>query len=664
MPVTVLEIKTRTPIAGGLEFGGSGTYELLDGTVHFAVDPEHTRSKPITDLKLAPCDARGSVTSSADFSILKPVELQRGNRRLLLDVLNRGRRRAMKYFNSAPDTLDPLDPLDPGNGFLMRQGYSVVWCGWQHDIPQVNGLLGMRLPDAVWPDGAISGKIAVAFQPNVPSQVQTVSDRLHRPYPTIDTDDQGAVLTVRDNEDSHPQEVPRERWRFARLDGEQAVPDSGSIYMLSGFVPGKMYRVLYTTQGAPVLGLGFLATLDLVSFLRYGTALEGNPCADHMRYAYAFGASQSGRFLRQMLYSGLNQDENDRMVFDGIIAHIAGSRRGEFNQRFGQPSSTSNQSIGTTFPFTDSEQVDPETGRTEGLLSRIVAAGVAPKVFLTHSSAEYWRGDASRSHTDVEGTQDHSPTESVRIYHYAGTQHASGTLPMTDANPLEGSHGQQMFNSVDYTSMLRAALVRLDRWVTSNELPPPSVHPRIDDGTAVPSDGLASVYRSIPGVDSPSHLPRLSRLDFGPEAEDGIAGTLPPTVGKAYRNLVPAVDKDGNEVGGIRLPDISVPLATHTGWNLRHLDMGSPDQIIGLTGSTIPFLPTKAQRDAVGDPRLSLEERYHDEEDYLGRVRKAATDLVVEGYLLAEDVEVLAKQASAQYRVLRRLVPETQPADD
>ena len=474
-----------------------------------------------------------------------------------------------------------------------------------------------------------------------------------------------ATLMVRDYDDAPPLTIPNDQWSFAKLDDGQVVPDPSHVYMASGFVPGKMYEVVYTAVGAPVVGLGFLATRDMVSFLKHGSAQSGNPCVEGIQYAYAFGASQSGRFIRQLLYMELNDDEDGRRVFDGLIPHIAGGRRGEFNQRFGQPSRFSKWSMGAMFPFTDTEQTEPETEGTDGLLSRLIAKGNMPRVFFTNSSAEYWRGDASLIHTDVESTRDIEPSESVRIYHYAGTQHASGNFPLVDTNPRDGSRGQHPFNSVDYAPLLRAALVRLDRWVTSGEAPPPSRFPRIDEGTAIPPSRTAATFKSFAGVSFPAHMSYMSRLYFGSSSEAGIVTTLPPVVGKDYPALVSAVDEDGNELGGIRLPDVSVPLATHTGWNLRHPDMGGADQLLdagGLVGSTLPFPATRTEREATGDPRLSIEERYSSRDDYLGRVRRAAQALVDEGYLLAEDIERVVEQSSERYDLFRSRAGKHQQA--
>jgi hypothetical protein len=419
-------------------------------------------------------------------------------------------------------------------------------------------------------------------------------------------------------------------------------------------VPGKIYQVIYTTTGAPVIGLGLLAMRDIVSFLRYGSAQESNPCAGHLQYAYGFGRSQSGRFLRHFLYLGLNQDEQDRIVFDGLIPLVAGGGRGEFNQRFGQPSNSNKYSMKNLFPFHDTVQTDPETGHADGLLARLYARGKVPKIFFINTSAEYWGGHAALTHSDLDGKHDLPPSEVVRIYHFAGTQHGPGNLLLTDTGAADDSRGQHRPNSVDYRPLLRAALVQLDRWATAGQTPPPNCHPRLDDGTAVPPEHTAATFQALPEVQFPVHLRSIARLDFGTELDKTLTIVLPPRVGKPYANLVSAVDADGNELAGIRLPDISVPLATYTGWNVRHPDIGGPGQTLGLIGSTIPFSATQAEREAAGDPRPSIEERYASKEDYLHQVQQAAETLVQQGYLLAEDVLTVTEQAAQRYDLFHR----------
>ena len=316
-------------------------------------------------------------------------------------------------------------------------------------------------------------------------------------------------------------------------------------------------------------------------------------------------------------------------MFDGMLVHIAGGKRGgDFNQRFGQPSASLHPTMSNAFPFNDTVSTDPVTGRSDGLLERLAARRRVPKIFFTNSSTEYWRGDASLIHTDAEGTRDVSPSASSRLYHFAGTQHSAGTLPLTDTNPVDGARGQQALNSVDYNPLLRNALVRMDRWVSGEEDPPPSRYPRLADGTAVAPEQPRGVFTAIPGVGFPAHPPQVVRLDFGPDAASGVATTLPPVEGKPYPHFVPAVDRDGNEVSGIRLPDLTVPLATYTGWNLRHPQMGAPDRLMSLMGSTIPFPATREERAAKGDPRRSIEERYPSRGGLsrTGAARGSATD--------------------------------------
>ncbi len=667
MAVTKLLITSRQTFARGDTFGTVGPYEQLDGTVYFTVDPNHAANSLITDLKLAPRDTSGLVHFSADCRLLRPVETQRGNHRLLFDILNRGCGLVLRNINSAPNVA-PDQPLDPGNGFLMRQGYTVVWCGWQHDAPDMPGMLRLHTPDAVTPEGPICGKIVVTLQPNAPSQVVFLANRMHQPHPTSNLEDPEAVLTEQDHEDAPERVIPGHQWSFARVQDGCVVPDASNVYMASGFQPGKVYQVIYNTIGAPVVGLGLLATRDMGSFLRYGSAAAGNPCAGDVTHAYSFGVSQSGRFLRHFLYLGLNQDEHDRTVFDGLISHVAGGKHGEFNHRFAQPSSQANRSPNNLFPFSDVTQTDPETGRTDGLLSRLSARGKLPKVMYTYASSEYWGGHGALVHIDVGGSRDLDVPESVRIYHFGGTQHPLGTFPPQDTDPVQGYRGQQFFNWTDYRPLLRAVLVSLDCWVTSGETPPPGSYPRLNNGTAVPAETLIDTFRAIPGVNFPEPLRQFTRLDFG--LQEGVAIHVPPVVGAPYPCLVPAVDQDGNEVCGIRLPFQTVPLATYTGWNLRHPDIGGLGQILAsgeasggtLVGSTIPFPTTRKERQASADPRRSIEERYASRENYLDQVRQAADTLIRVGYLLTEDLEKIVTQAAQHYDYLCSRIKTTPTA--
>ena len=662
MPVTRLEITSERPFAGGQSFGDVGPYTQVDGIAHFAVDPLHEANETIADIKLAPRNERGLVEFSADFRILRPGDPARGNGRLLLDVLNRGKALALRNINSAPDVA-PDAPLDPGNGFLMRQGYTLVWCGWQHDVPDAPGLLRINAPEAMEDGKPVSGRIVVTFQPNAVVQSQYLSDRGHRAYPANKLEDWESVMTVQDDEDAREHVIPRKQWWFGRYEDCRLIPDPCYVHVEGGFQPGKVYQVIYTTTGAPVAGLGLLATRDIASYLRY--------VGDHkLEHAYAFGVSQSGRFLRSFLYHGVNYDEAGRAVYDGFIPHVAGGKRGEFNQRFAQPSSQATRSVNSLFPFADLPQTDPDTGLTDGLLARLASKGDLPKVMYTYTSSEYWAGHGALVHTDLEGARDVDLPDAVRVYAFAGTQHALGGLPLNDVDPVDGYRGAHAFNCLEYRALLRAALVNLDRWVTGGTPPPPDQHPRIADGTAVLPSSAATGLEAVPGVKLPQPVRKFTRLDFGPDP--GVPTVVPATVGRDYPCLVSQVDADGNEVAGIRLPLVSVPLATHLGWNRRHADIGGEGQTLStggasggtLRGSSIPFAATRAEREATGDPRPSIEERYESRQAFLDRIEAAARQLAADGYLLEEDVQPIIAQAAGHYAAMAGSLAEAQPVAD
>jgi hypothetical protein len=638
MPVSRFDVRLRRSLAGGAPFGDVGPYEELKGTLHFAVDPKHPANERVTDVALAPRDHAGRVEFESDVSILLPVDRGRSSGRVMLDVVNRGNTVAVPNFNRATRPTfvpgsNPDPPVDAGDGFLMRRGFVVISCGWQCDLPEVPGLLGLRAPEALDAQGnRLTGRVYTQLQTPVPAAALLLSDRGHRAYPAADLDERDAVLLVRDQPDGEVTTIPRGRWRFARVAGGNVVPDARYLWLDGGFEKGRLYQVAYTAIGAPVLGLGIAALRDAVAWLKHGTARDGNPAPDALRSAYAYGRSQTGRLLRTMVHDDLNVDEQGREALDGIIANVAGGLRGEFNQRFGQNSKDRPHMMDYVAPSTDVE-----------LHRRLAARGSALKVFYTNSSAEYHRGDASLAHTDPAGTRDVASGPSARVYHFAGTEHGLGVWPPSAqktaaADPSEPpEHSQNIRNTIDYAPLLRACLVNLDRWVTEGVAPPPSRHPRLADGTAVPFETLAAVFDRIPGAAYPRHHARPCRLDFT---------RLPPRPGPAYGSLVSAVDADGNETGGIALPEVAVPLGSHTGWTLRHSSIGGEGQRLVFAGATIPFPPTRREREATGDPRLSIEERYRSRDDYLERVRRAAVALVAQRYLLDEDIDLTVALAA------------------
>lgn len=632
MAVERIEIIAREAFAGGVAFGAGGAYERLDGLVHLAVDPEHPANSAIIDLRLAPRDDDGLVRFAADFCLLQPVDPARGNGSLLVELPNRGRKLLSRVINRAPTEVPPTRAVLPGDGFLYRHGWTVCWIGWQWDVYRSAALMGL-----VPPILRVTGQTVVRFQPNAPHRTHLLADRVHQPYPAADLDEAEAMLTVRDSDDAEPAIVPREEWRFAREEGAGVEPHPEYVYYAAGFQPGKIYEVVYTTDRAPVVGCGLLAVRDIAPFLRH--AVAGNPCAGRIERTYAFGMSQTGRMLRHFLYLGLNADEEGRPAYDGIIPHVGGARRGEFNHRFGQPSVQATPGFGHLPPFDDA-----------GLLARQREIGCVPKVIQTNTSAEYWRGDCALIHIDPSGQRDLPPDADTRVYLFAGTQHGPGAVPLTRDNPNDGARGRYGFNAVDYSPLLRAVLVNLDRWVRDGVEPPASSHPRLADGSAVSRETVLEQFARFPGVflPDPATLPVIREVDLGERAAEGV-GRYPVREGAAWPALVAAVDEDGNERAGIRLPDLTVPVGTHTGWNPRDPETGAPEQIMPMQGSTFFFAPDEAARAVEDDPRPSLAERYAGRDDYLRRVEAAARALVADRYLLDEDVPTVVADAAMRY---------------
>src|ERR671919_2986668 len=648
MPVTHFDIALRRPLADGRAFGDVGPYEELKGRLRFAVEPAHPANARITDIDLAPRNRAGRVELAADVSILLPVDRARGNGRVILDVVNRGNTVTVPNFNHAtrpvfgPDS-DANPAIAVGDGFLMRRGYVVASCGWQCDVPELPGLFRLYAPEARDAAGRpLRGGIYVNLQAAEVVPHVLLSDRGHLAHPAADLEEPGAVLLVRDQLDGEPTTIPRSRWRFARAVEGRVVPDARYVWMEGGFEKGRLYQVAYTAVGAPVLGLSLAALRDCVSWLKHGGAAGANPAAGSLRWAYAYGRSQTGRLLRTFVYWDLNLDEQGHEALDGIIANVAGGMRGEFNQRFGQNSKDRPQMMDHVFPSTDTETTDPVTKATDALHRRLDARSSRLKVFYTNTSAEYHRGDASLIHTDPDGLRDVAHGPHTRAYHFTGTEHGLGISPPVDATAVAADpsgwieRSQNLRGTINYGRLLRACLVNLDRWVTEGVEPPPSRHPRLDDGTAVPPESLAKTFGRIPGAIYPAHHARPRRLDFGADAEHRVMAQAPPREGPAFGSLVSAVDDDGNEIAGIAVPEVRVPLAAHTGWTLRHPDMGGAEQLLVFAGATLPFARTRAERQASGDPRPSIEERYASRAAYLERVRTAAVHLVAARHLLEE----------------------------
>ncbi len=471
-----------------------------------------------------------------------------------------------------------------------------------------------------------------------------LSDRGHIPYPAADLDERDALLTVRDQPDGPATTIPRERWRFARVEAGRVVPDASHIQLEGGFEPGRLYQITYTAAGAPVLGLSMAALRDAVSWLKHGHRRRGQSGAGtRLRWAYAYGRSQTGRLLRTLVYEDLNLDEHGREALDGIIANVAGGMRGEFNQRFGQNSKDRNNMMAHLFPFTDQPAIDPDTGVKDALHARLDARGSRLRVFYTNTSAEYHRGDASLIHTDPDGRQDVAHGPNVRVYHFAGTEHGLGIWPPTDtqlapADPTGAvEHSRHLRGVVDYSLLLRACLTHLDRWVVEGIEPPPSRHPRLVDGTAVPPEHLDAVFARIPAASYPRHHAKPRRLDW----------TRVPPRRRTRLRLPRLLGERGRQRGrGHR--------ASGAGGAARHSHGLEPAPsrhrrrraASGLRGLDHPLRADAGGAAGFGRSPPSVEERYASRADYLERVREAARALAHAGYLLEEDVELSVAAAS------------------
>jgi hypothetical protein len=630
-------VSERTDVLEGRPFGSAGPYERIVATAYFSVDPNAPQSSLITDIKHAPRNENGLVEFSADVFVLKPRDSAKGNGTVLFEVSNRGNKGLLGAFNHARTSLDPKSEEELGDGFLLNQGFTLVWVGWQFDVPEKPGLLRLYTPAAK----GLKGTVRAEFVPAEPATSFLVSDRSHIPYPAVNPGDRSLHLTVRDRPDGPRRVVPRDQWSFS---------DPTHVSLPAGFQPGKFYEVVYHAQDPPLVGLGPTAVRDFISYLKYGGGDAPAALGDQHMYikrAMGFGTSQSGRFLRTFLYHGFNSDEQGRKVFDGVWANVAGGGRGSFNHRFAQPSRDGHRMLNSfyptdLFPFSDLGQTDPETGQTAGLLDRAVRSGVVPRIFYTNSSYEYWGRSASLTHTSADGRADAPLPPGTRVYHISGAQHGPGSFPPSRKNT------QQFANTNNFRYVMRALLVAMNDWLTSGAEPPASAYPRIDKGQLCTPAELR--FPRVPGIRLPFAPHQAWRVDYGPEfVSHGIVSFDPPKVGKVFPILVPQVNQDGNEESGIRMPEVQVPLATLTGWNLRSPEIGAPDELSDMTGSWLPFPLTASERQGKGDPRLSISERYKSKEEFSERILAAARDLVRGRFLLEQDVAAVVKRSEEQW---------------
>jgi hypothetical protein len=649
--VVRIEVRSRADVLAGQAFGAVGAFERLTGRIYFAIDPRNSANQIIADLDKAPRNAAGLVEFSSDFDLIKPKDASRGNGTVLYEVSNRGGKGLIGFFNFGGGGVDPQTAAHFGDGFLLEQGFTLMWIGWQFDVPLRDGLLRVYAPIATDAGGrAITGLVRSDFVVLKPATEASLADRGHQAYPVSDRNDPATGLTVRDSVEGARRSVPRDQWQFT--------DDGQSVTMAAGFAPKKIYEVVYRAQDPPVVGVGSAAVRDTISRIKYSGAPELGLAPGAITRAIAFGISQSGRFLRAYLYYGFNEDEAHRKVFDGMMPHVAGGGRGSFNHRFAQPSRDAHPYINffyptDIFPFTDAEQTDPVTGVTDGLLTHATRPAFQPNIFYTNSSYEYWGRAASLYHTTVDGTKDARLPANVRGYLLSAGQHGVARFP-----PAR-SIGQQLNNPLDYRWVMRSLLVAMNRWVTDGAAPPATALPTVEAGTLVTPDKLK--FPKVPGVNVATVPHKAYRADYGPDfISKGLVTKEPPDITSAFAMLVPQVDADGNELAGIRVPELAVPVATYTGWNMFNEASGPTHVVSSMQGSFIPLPKTRADRERAGDPRRSVEERYRGRDQYLAEIAKAANDLAAKGYLLKGDVPRIVEQAGTRWDYVAKTPSDTQ----
>jgi hypothetical protein len=643
--VTAIEIASRVDVLNGKAFGNVGVYERITGRVYFSLPVANAQNRRIVDLDRAVNLKDGEVEFSADFVAIRPKDAAKGNGSMILEVPNRGRPRITGLVDGGNWDLS----ADAGDGWLLRSGFSIVSVGWQWDATGDDSL-HLYAPVAKVNAQTITGLLRGDLMPARPMQEIPLGHLIlgnigGSEYPVASPDDSRNMLTVRDSRHAKRVTIPRSQWQFAHTVEGKLTPSDRHIHLHGGFQPGKIYEYVYVVADPVVAGGGLAVIRDFASYAKHASAAV----VPAVR-VYGEGISQNGRFLRDFLFQGFNADEEGRIALDGVLVHVAGAGRGDFNYRFAQPSRdaqpTSSVFFPTDiFPFTDQPETDPVTQEKGGLLDRATADNVVPKIFFSNTSYEYWGRAAALIHTSPDGKHDAPISPNVRIYHFTGLQHFSGPFP-----PEKGKDdllGQQPQSPLPIRYFWRAMIANMDAWVRYNAAPPDSSYPKLADGTLTTLNKYA--LPAIVGVNRPHEANEGTRLDFGPRWRDGILSLQPPRVGEPFPVLVPQVNEDGNERDGVRLPAITVPLATYTSWNLRDPSIGAPTERVSFEASYIPFPKTPADRERTHDPRKSIAERYAGRDAYLRLYANAVDALVKQHWILEEDREQLVRRGEQEW---------------
>jgi len=605
-----------------------GTHERIIGRVHFAIDPMAPANRGIADIDHAPRNSNGKVEFSSDLLFFKPKDARRARGTVFLEVVNRGRDQSLAILSGAQQRNLSPESWNLGDGFLLEQGFAVAFLGWQFDVRPLQGLTFTA------PIAAVEGLVRDAhIELAHPGGVE-----VGLTYCVAESERAGATLTFRTRMDEAPQPIPHDGWQLA--------VDGCSMRVTSGRGTG-VYEAVYRASGSPLAGLGLAAIRDFASYLKFGAegaARARAPLLDTpatQQRVIGYGYSQSGRFLREFVRDGFNADERGRPAFDGLMISSAGAGGGSFNHRFAMPGQAGNSVLSVLRP------VDLPPFTDEGLLTKARGARVTPKIFYTFSSTEYWARAGSLTHTSEDGRADVPLAATSRLYFLAGTPHSMGGLPLSKGR----DQFRQFVNFAEQRWVTRALLLELDAWTRGDREPPASQYPAIAKGELVPLEDVH--FPKVPSFPFTTYMPRVWRMDYGREYSTTRVITIePPQTGEPYRVLVPQVNSDGNDVAGIRLPEVAVPLGTYTGWNVTVPQLSELRYLSGLVGGFEPFTRTKEQRLANGDTRLSIAERYSGRPDYLGKVRRAADDLVRQRFLRVEDVPAVLQAAERMWNAV------------
>jgi hypothetical protein len=646
--IVVDPARSQSPTFDGRAFGAAGQYEKLRGTFHGELDPRDRRNRVITDIELAPRNARGMVEYSAEFFILKPIDASKGNHKVILDHNNRGGMR-IGLLNGVPANNNPTSAADAGTGFVFNQGYAVVSNGWDPGAVEADEMK-ISVPVAKNRDGSsITGP---SYEYIVFDNATTRSSPLT--YPAANPADKAtAKLTVRKLLDDMPTPVPADGWSY-NADGT-AISLAGNAPFLQSYI----YEFTYTAKDPIVAAIGLAATRDFTSFLKNASkddAGTANPLRGNVQRVYTYSISQPSRMLNDVVHLGFNEDEKGKQVFDGILSHTGAGTGDAINFRFAQTGRTERNRQNHLypeglFPFAHQLLYDPVSGQVDARDLRCTLTNTCPKRFEMNTSNEYWVKSGSLLHTDTRGRDLRDPDE-ARFYLFSGLSHGVGAAGAR-------SSCQQLLNPTSPYPAHRALLVALDEWVTRGKEPPKSRVPRASDGNVAWAatrpgfqTGVVSAsdlgWPSIPNVTYTGVITTRYVLDFGPNLRDGIISNYPPSVSARpwYPIFVSKVDADGNEVAGVRLPPVAAPLATTTGWGVRREGFAANDGC-EANGQQIFFEKTLAARLAKNDPRLSLAERYGSKENYVKAVTAAAKKLQAERFLLQADVDAYVSEANA-----------------